>query len=204
MLFTMADQNAVQRVERQLKPVLAHKLAPQLLDAKVAGAPEAQNKRLLLSKHLLPRQVLGTPAFLAQSADAMRLISAPPLPEGEMPQRRQTRPASPSCSYSLTQPRRVLTSMLGTPPKYPSQAGCGQRAPSVRSTKPPTLSRLINWKAMDRPETQYNRRSKSETMSPNPTLDESAALTNMPTPEVCKAPAPWASSPAATGRGSPW
>ena len=82
MLFTMADQNAVQCVERQLKPVLAQKLAPQLLDAEVAGAPEAQNKRLLLSKYLLPRQVLGTPALLAQPADAMPLISAPPLPEG--------------------------------------------------------------------------------------------------------------------------
>jgi len=100
MLLAMADEDAMQRVERQAEPVLTQELAAQLLDAEVARAPEIENKRFLVGEHLLLRQVARTAALVLQSSDAIRLVSAPPLAQRRPRNAAASAdpPASPSCS----------------------------------------------------------------------------------------------------------
>ena len=87
----------MQRIKRQGEPMLTQKLAAQLFDAKLAGTPKIENKRFLVGEHLLLRQVARTAALVLQSSDAYRRHHFRSVGR-EMPQRRQTLPASPSCS----------------------------------------------------------------------------------------------------------
>jgi hypothetical protein len=100
MLLAMANEDAMQRVERQTKPVLTQKLAAQLFDAEAAGAPEIENERFLVGEHLLLRQVVRAAALVLQSSDAISLIAAPPLP--------QRRPRNAAASADLSGIAKLL------------------------------------------------------------------------------------------------
>ena len=172
MLLAVADQDAMQRVERQAEPVLTQKLAAQLLDAEVARAPEIENKRLLVGEHLLLRQVARTAALVLQSSDAIRLISAPPLPQ------RRPRNAAASADPSgiaklLVKPDPAETSSCiherrHAPGRLAVDLMDGACRPQLHSH-----NNIINLKAMESPKATYDRSRKSERMSPNPTLQPS-------------------------------
>jgi hypothetical protein len=94
MLLAVADQDAMQRVERQAEPVLPQQFAAQLLDAEVAGTPEFENKRFLFGEHFLLCQVVWAPALVLQSSDAIGLVATPPLPQ------RRPRNATPAANHA--------------------------------------------------------------------------------------------------------
>lgn len=78
-LLAVTDEHAMDGVERQRQIVLTDELIAELLDPELAVAPEAEDQRLVLCKHLLSCQAARTAALFHQPSWTSGLIPPPPF-----------------------------------------------------------------------------------------------------------------------------